>query len=331
MRTVFVLEITTDCPRNCSYCFARKTKERMECLDEVIDFLKEQNDIVVVFFGGEPLLERESINYIIEKLGKKKYILCSGVPKGYEAELEELSKNCILYLSYNGIYNDEMREGKSMDFDFIVDVIQKGRKISSYRLNFPPNYNKEKYIESVLPLIVETKDMIYFSLGIDKMSIINKDVKYAEDYFWVLENLCEKIKNFNPVHKVGICCSRSARTGQAGFNMCGSGSNFLYIDVKGNIYPCFMDRWENGIKLGNIREGFIRLPITEIENKCNGLGFHYCRCPWTRKRLSRGISRYMPNEFLCWFTQNVNKILERYQEIIIGFVPKIRGEKIKCL
>ena len=74
--------VTRNCNLNCDYCFT-VNNEREENTDRYyiykhalndiyrIDEIKEPNIINIEFFGGEPLLQFDTIQYIIENLKLK--------------------------------------------------------------------------------------------------------------------------------------------------------------------------------------------------------------------------------------------------------------------
>lgn len=67
------LHLTTACNFNCNYCYAHPKTKGVEMTKEVLDKALEfasntkQRNIGVVFFGGEPLLKKELIEYAVNK------------------------------------------------------------------------------------------------------------------------------------------------------------------------------------------------------------------------------------------------------------------------
>lgn len=83
--TNYVIAPTMDCNARCSYCFEQgthKDKMSLSIADSVVDFILENckgHMVTIHWFGGEPLLATDVIDYISEMLNKKRVDFISKV------------------------------------------------------------------------------------------------------------------------------------------------------------------------------------------------------------------------------------------------------------
>jgi len=124
------LVLTEKCNFKCDYCYLSLKKTRMT-VDKFKDFyynqLKECMELHrcdtyhIVFFGGEPLLEMKLIDEIHDIVYLKDY--CKGICDGFKVVTngslltEEICKEFItkdikISVSYDGLWQDENREGQ---------------------------------------------------------------------------------------------------------------------------------------------------------------------------------------------------------------------------
>jgi len=327
MQEVYVLEITTRCPRNCPYCFTRKTGEDMdiETMLKTLEFLKSRDIFAVAFFGGEPLLRVDIVKFFL-KNADYKWVLCTGAPTNL---YHVLDMPVILYLSHNGKYNNEMRPGSGAKYALVLGVINEHRNPVSLRLTYPRNCDPDWYLKSVLDMLGRVKRKVEVALGIDKYAVIQRDDQYLQDYLTVAEGICQFMEK-EQIGRFSICCSRAGITSSAGLDMCFSGAGFYYIDAKGQIYPCFMDRWSGAEPIGTVTEGYrYQYLPTRLPDKIGTTGHLYCRCPWTRLVMSEGVSRYCPDPWLCRFTQEIDRLLSQYQ-VVSSMIPPTARETVVC-
>ncbi len=73
------LHLTTDCLLNCTYCYSPPVKSSkdmtLEVIDKSIEFARKEcgSNIGLIFFGGEPLLRKDLIEYAVKKSKEVEY------------------------------------------------------------------------------------------------------------------------------------------------------------------------------------------------------------------------------------------------------------------
>lgn len=81
----YTIAVTTDCNAKCSYCYEKGTDiiyMDRQCADGIISFIKKNyngNSIRITWFGGEPLLNTEIINYICRRLSEENIEFISSI------------------------------------------------------------------------------------------------------------------------------------------------------------------------------------------------------------------------------------------------------------
>lgn len=141
----FQIVVTEKCNLCCTYCYMRKKPQDMtkKVFDSHFAFLPDilrlynQNQYNATFFGGEPLLNWELIEYITQKLVSdykcnKKIIVTNGLGLNNK-KIEFLTNNNIgISLSFDGLWNNENRP-YSDNRPSIQKYIEKKHLLSQFR------------------------------------------------------------------------------------------------------------------------------------------------------------------------------------------------------
>ena len=310
------LNISHDCNMACEYCFADKGNFGLEkkLMSEetgmnAIEFLmrksKGRRNLEVDFFGGEPLLNFETVKNIVyktrelEKIYNKnvRFTLTTNGTLLDEKKIDFINNNISnIVLSLDGLKetNDNMRRynGGEGVYSEVVPLYQElvaGRKNKNY---------KDYYIRGTFTRknMNFTKDVIHMrELGFENISIepvvAGEDNDYAirkEDLpviFKEYETLAREIirrerkreNMFNFFHfnidlENGPCVYKRSKG-------CGSGSEYLAITPNGDIYPCHQFVGNEKYKLGNVNRPDIKLNedlILKFHNN-NIISNEYCK------------------------------------------------------
>lgn len=164
-----IIAPTLACNAHCFYCFEngyRKGKMTMETADALIDFLVNNwNGIKlgITWFGGEPLLASEIIDYISRKLDEYNITYGSKITTNGSLLGEALEHNLIkrwhvekIQITLDAI-GEEYNQIKNYDeeyqdaFSIVIQNIEKALSFEIYlkiRINFDPN-KQEKTIDTM--------------------------------------------------------------------------------------------------------------------------------------------------------------------------------------
>lgn len=311
-----ILNVSNSCNLNCKYCYANggvyNSAEKLmnfntakTAIDKFISYFGEIQQIQ--FFGGEPLLNYELISqcceYIIQeqKNGRIHYIPIFGIVTNGTVINEKIINiikkyNINITISCDGPkkINDLLRV--DLNGNGTYDTISNTIRILYHENNIIPNievtytqYHRNQGL-NVSQLLSFFKD----NFGIHNIHIVpvNIDNELAIDnYADFLESITyENIKNHDTIHKVkNIVYNLCNNCGD--YKVCGAGTNVFCVNVKGDVYPCFMMNDIEGLRVTNIfndKEHFmadiktcqdkydfnqkLRSPCKECFNKllCNG-------------------------------------------------------------
>lgn len=287
--------ITQECNLRCKYCYmTSKNKENIMSFEtgrKAIDYFLTHNDlftadaVILDFIGGEPLLEIDLIDSLVDYFKLKSYELNH---KWFTSFRVSISTNGILYSTEKvqkfikknsnklsiGISIDGTKEKNDLQrvypngkgtYDDIV------RNVSLWKKQFPLATTKVTIGHDDLPYL---KDSIIhlWELGLNEVpaNVVFEDVWEEGDdilYYKQLHELADYIidndmwKEYNTTlftQGIGYPLTKEERSK----NSCGTGS-MLAIDANGKFYPCvrFMDYSLNnqkGYVTGDIQNGINR-------------------------------------------------------------------------
>lgn len=302
-------QVTEKCTLNCSYCYEINKRDKVmnfETAKKFIDLLfedkatlkdhtKEERAVILDFIGGEPLLEIELIDQIVD------YFVVQAIRYS-----SAWAMNYMIAISTNGTeyFNPKVqsfikKHFSNLSMTFSVDgdkemhdacrKFHDGRP--SYELvesavkHYMENY-KELY--SKITIAPENVSKLYtavthmHTLGyrhihancvyeegwtLDNARELYKQAKMIADYFIekdiVLSHYCSLFKedNFSPIDYTNPDDNK---------NHCGGNGDMIALDSDGIIYPClrFMPSSLGDVKpitMGNVEEGFL---CTQEEKDC---------------------------------------------------------------
>lgn len=337
----FNIFVTTSCNLNCKYCYENvkdlNVTMNSETVKSIISFICEKiinNDIqkvYITFHGGEPLLEIDTIDYIINDLdsfviGKQIdifYSLTTNLTLYNPSMLSVLKKINALSVSIDGRQeshdqNRVYKNGKG-SYEIVIkntkELLENKADITARMVVTSSTY--EKIFENFLFLV-----SVGFRKFVIEMDFINFTWKNSQINEYI-EQLKKIIRNCKQLKEEGI----EVETGliQDGFMKaknakCDGGVRTFSILPSGELYPCAISTNSKEFCMGIVGDkidyGIVDI-IQEYNNqkmkKCEGCGrYDYCestRCRIVNKLLTG--SYLEPSPVSC-ANQRISLELSKY-------------------
>lgn len=345
-----ILNISHDCNLNCIYCYGdggnyglkRKVMD-LHTAKQSIDYWLDNLDInsrrlVVGFFGGEPLINKEIMLFSIEYINKR---------------LKELNKTPMYIITTNGtiLSEDILKAFKDNNFEVTIsidgteEIHNKNRpfrdgigSFSKIRENIRTLINNNISLNARITLTHENVESFYetvdyiWNLGIesvvyDIVTTKNSKLSLTEDDIKILENQLNKLTQItyesivNKGHKVLlniIQVSKILNNAKLGPKCSFNSSKNIMIDPDGDVYKCHRMQGKEVFKLGNI-ESNIKLVNNETNIECNQCwANNLCtKCAHTNYVMNN--NEYMPYKLWC----DCRKIL--YKESLRFYVKLLEN------
>lgn len=316
------LNMTHDCNLRCEYCFASQGSyngERallsFETGKKAFDFLVKNSgsrrNLEVDFFGGEPLMNFETIKMLVE-YGR-------AIEKGY-------NKNFRFTVTTNGVLLDDRKiDYINENMDNVVLSID-GRKSTNDRMRKTINGNGsyDVIVNNFKNLVGKRGDKDYFArgtytaynldfsedvkhmrdLGFKKISVepvvTKPEEKYAlrEEHIDTLKNEYEKLarlyidsygdenKKFHFFHfnidLDGGPCIYKRSVG------CGAGIEYIAVTPSGDFYPCHQFVGQEEFIIGNVDEGITNDAVVDRFRNLSVNEKPICKDCWAKYYCSGG-------------------------------------------
>lgn len=305
--TYYIICPTTGCNARCYYCFEkgiqqkRMKKQTAEAVADYIIANHDENNLVIQWFGGEPLLEPDTISLITRKLHKNRVKFDSKIITNGSLLTDDIIKCAktewnvkIIQITIDALF-DEYNKIKDYvsfrenPFELVMKNIERclGNDINvRIRINFNPLEN-EKAIDTVDYLRTrfgDDRNFFVYLAPIDSKDIPSITQKFEDEKQHPLIQLIEAEKNY---------CSfgnYDART-ENGFeydailkkyyltpiptSCYGGCKSSLTIDSSGNIFDCHRLLGHEVYASGNVFSGRVDSDISRyftnphIDEECN--------------------------------------------------------------
>lgn len=317
------LHISHDCNLRCRYCFAatgnfggERTMMSPEIGKKAIDMLIRESgnrrNLEIDFFGGEPLMNFDTVKQIVEYAKSKekefnknfKFTLTTNAILLNDENIKYMNENMQnLVLSIDGreATNDKMRtrvDGKG-SYKSILPLIKKvaeSRNQDNYYVRGTFTRENLDFSKDVLHLadegfkqisvepVVAAKDTGYDIREEDLPAAFNEYEELALEYV----KRDKEGNGFNFFHFMidlqnGPCISKR-------LSGCGSGDEYVAVTPEGDIYPCHQFVGMKDFKMGNVNHDEIDKSIQERFREANVYTKEECRQCWARFYCSGGCA-----------------------------------------
>lgn len=297
-RTI-TFQITDDCNLCCSYCYQiNKGHHKMPfeiaktLIDELLhndklieNYVKSKNSLGVIleFIGGEPLLEvdliDQIIDYFIEQcitlhhpwIDRFRVSICSNGVLYFTPKVQEFIKKHQTHLSFsisidgNKKLHDTCRvfpDGTG-SYDLAIKAAKHYMKHYDKNLGSKMTLSIDNINYTFLALVnlwdngynyIHTNCVYEKGWTIEHARVLYNELKKVADY--LLDNHLEKIKGTSILN-----LDLSQQKNISDQNFCGGNGNMLAVDYKGDLYPCLrymessIGQNQSPYIIGNINDG----------------------------------------------------------------------------
>jgi uncharacterized protein len=317
------LHVAHDCNMRCKYCFAstgdfgvKRTLMSSETGKKAIDFLIEKSgnrrNLEVDFFGGEPLLNFETVKEIVtyarkieQEKGKNfRFTITTNallLNDEHKKFINENMGNIVLSIDGRELVNDKMRirsDGSGTYRSILPKIMDMARSRHQDNYYVRGTYTRENldFSNDVLHLadlgfkqisvepVVAAKGTGYDLREGDLPALFNEYQKLAKEY--VLRKKSHRVFNF--FHFMidldqGPCFIKRI----AG---CGSGHEYLAVTPEGDIYPCHQFVGMSNFKMGNVNQGLLDEEIRQRFKNSNVYTKKDCDKCWAKFYCSGGCA-----------------------------------------
>ena len=352
---VFVI-LGTRCNLNCKYCMQHEITDKQifnEINPEIYDFLTEiayenkDKEILITFYGGEPLLYFNNIKEIVRILNTK-----NGVHFRYGiiTNAKLLTDEMVAFFNDNDFNVAVSYDGKNVSetrgFDAFANADSRERILALNKLCLTGVISAKNYPLEILNAMQEVSNAYYelhgYHLQINLDELL--DVGVADKELWGFDydrvsgemkqiisdvdkyvkgerySFDDSIKAFYLNSIVNAYAAGEANESELGYNcFCGNGYSVLNIDLKGNLYPCH----NTGCVVGNIKSDYYEYLGKVIRHDKTRESREVCvKCPVFN--ICKGGCKLVQNK-----QENTCKLMRALYEPVIQYIENFKeGETI---
>ena len=277
------IEITKKCNFKCPHCFTdskigRKKEMSLETVTELLRDLKECGVTDVALTGGEPFLRKDlpEIFRCAKETGMKMYLVTNGSLCTRE-NLKELASNNLsgVQVSLDGPdpeTNSAIRACSAKYFDSAVETMKLCRELGIYVsigifLHKDTIGRFDEFVKLAKSIPVSSiRYASFLPVGRGQQMDIIKAVQPSLKQLKVFFNKVIEYNGSNPDIRVGLDCATGPYYPEMKYD-CGAGKEVIYIDSKGDVYPCTTLLFD-ACKIGNIYDRPIKGLIADASDYC---------------------------------------------------------------
>ena len=299
---IITFQITDDCNLNCSYCYQHHKQHHVMTFNIIKDFIDnlfnnkyeiylnidDCGGLVIEFIGGEPFLQvnlmNEILEYFIKKIPQDFQWTCLVSSNGtlvntpqVQTFIKKWFNNLHLVITFDGLkkYHDACRKFPNGEgsYDIVLKAITKYKQLfGTYpdnKITISPD-NLQYLAENIKYLI----KLGYYNLPVNPTYEGPWNIETAKIYYQQLKEIANFVLENNLENQLMITLFDEHSFHPIPLtnkdNYCGGNGRMLAIDWKGDLYPClrYMESstGENhNFIIGNVYDGIIK-DCAELKN-----------------------------------------------------------------
>lgn len=317
------LHVAHACNLACSYCFASQGHYQgeaalmsLETGKKALDFLVrssgKRRHLEVDFFGGEPLLNWEMVKQVVaygrelEKRHDKVFrftLTTNGVLLNDEVMdfCNREMQNVVLSLDGRKEVHDRFRVNHKGEgsYDLVVPKFQrfvKKRGDKNYYIRGTFTHHNPDFLQDVLHMA----DLGFTQLSMEPvvtapgdesaLTAEDMDIVFSQYEQLVIEMIKRKREgrgfdfyHFNIDLEHGPCLYKR-------MSGCGSGTEYLAVTPKGELYPCHQFVGEDAFLMGDLEQGVVNLPMQQAFQQNTLLAHPECKDCWAKLYCAGGCA-----------------------------------------
>lgn len=327
--------VTNKCNLCCQYCYVDKSNDVMtldvaeKAIKYIIPFLENSELNNIRFHGGEPLLNKEIIEYIIKKLKLQDeirnihfYLTTNGT---IVKEIDYVVNHVKISISLDGTpyYNNLNRIDKSCkgiycNIEKFIRMMKSKERYFNIRMTVAPN-NVYGFFDNFKYIYNEFKQIPSFAFDYSNNEWSDENVAF---FFKELRNVILFLYDCNPSGAVELL-DNLKKEYLSRRNYCTGGETSIHITPSGDLFPCYLSVGNSKYKIGNIYEGLDKKLVQKIcrESKmpndvCIGCGLEN-NCKARSCKIINEIytgNPFKPLGIKCAYTQGIYNLIREFQK-----------------
>jgi len=287
------LILTQECNSRCKYCYEKSMKEENDLgkkwkfdfncpnnfsvnVEKLAGFLAKDSDAVLVFYGGEPLLEVEKIKEIIDKINVSFRMQTNGkllnkLDYSYVNKIDKIlisldgDKSRTDYNRGEGTYDKVME-----NIGLILSNGYQGELIARMTISFPDLFKQVcSLVDAGFNSVHWQLDAGFYKCDFNEVEFSKFVRKYNASVsklidFWISEMRVGRVLRFYPF----IAIVNSLLSGEKSKLRCGAGHSGYAICTDGKVVACPIMNCVDEFKCGDLDSDIDELKKIDIGGRC---------------------------------------------------------------
>lgn len=323
--SLFTIEMTQQCNLRCTYCCysgeyrdhrAHQSKEiSYEVLDQLVDFIlkyadKSSEEITVCFYGGEALLAKSKIQYLIEKLdflygNRIRYSLSTNGMALTEAVVDWICSHEKFLLNITIDGNEMMHDANRLTVNGKGSYRTIIKNLAKFKEKYPEQYSRRvRFLSTVYSLdnvrllseVWDSIDVLTGNLPVHISHIIPnfEDLRRKYDTYEIKDKFYrdafldfiggnDSILSSYFKKLVSIVEQRSFAplALELEIKTCNQDLFSCFINADGDIYPC--EKFCDSYKIGNVFSGFNEKQMKKYVHLFTERKNKFCQSCWAQR------------------------------------------------